>query len=379
MAGGEETAIPFLIRQISMEKDLPYKIALSLAPGVGSVIYRRLVQAFGTPELALRASFQELNRVEGVGPKVAMAIKKFNWPPLVEKELNFAQKIGVRIISWDNPEYPAQLKQIYDPPPVLYLRGQFLKQDEKAIAVVGSRNPTTYGQTAAERIAMGLSRAGVTVISGLARGVDSCAHRGAIRAGGRTIGVLGCGLDIVYPPESKELYEQVAKQGVLISEFPLGTPPDSDHFPIRNRIISGLSLGVAVVEATLRSGSLITARFALDQGREVFAVPGNVDSPRSEGTNRLIKEGAKLVIRAEDILEEISPLAKFCAPLEKPLEPPLSAEEKKVFSVLTSHPLHIDQISAQTKLSSAQALTILLSLELAGQVKQLPGMNFKRA
>lgn len=362
-----------------MEHGLYYKLALNLAPGVGSIIYKRLVQTFGDAELVFRASLHELKRIEGVGAKIAEDIKKFAWQPVVEKELHLAEKMGVRIISWDNAEYPQNLKEIYDPPPILYILGKILPQDQKAISVVGSRNPTTYGKAAAERIAFGLSRVGITVISGLARGVDSCAHRGALKAGGRTIGVLGCGLNIVYPPENKELYEQMAKQGAVITEFPFNTPPDKDHFPIRNRVISGLALGVAVVEATLRSGSLITARFALEQGREVFAVPGNIDSPRSEGTNRLIKEGAKLVLRAEDIIEELVPLQKVVAPPEIAVQPNLTAEEEKIYAILSSQPLHIDQVSARTEMASAKVLAILLSLELAGHVKQLPGMNFIRA
>jgi DNA processing protein len=229
----------------------------------------------------------------------------------------------------------------------------------------------------AERIALGLSQRGITLVSGLARGIDSSAHRGALTAGGRTIGVLGCGIDIIYPPENRKLFDQVGAQGAILSEFPLGTPPDSDHFPIRNRVISGISLGVVVVEATLRSGSLITARFALDQGREVFAVPGNADSARSAGTNRLIREGAKLVTQAEDILEEIS-IASQPA-LEVPPQPKLTDEEAKIFSILGPQSMHINQVIALSALSSAQVSVTLLSLELAGHIKQLPGMRFIKA
>lgn len=358
-------------------QDLYHWVALSLAPGVGSVLFKRLTESFGSPEGVFKAPPTKLARVEGIGPKVVESLRRFDWKSRVEKELRSAEKIGARIVTWEDEEYPSNLKNIYDPPPLLYMLGSLLPQDQVAVAVVGSRNPTTYGRAAAERISMGLSGRGVTVVSGLARGVDSCAHRGALSAGGRTIGVLGCGIDITYPPENRELFHRVAAQGAVLSEFPVGTPPDSDHFPIRNRIISGLSLGVAVVEATLRSGSLITARFALDQNRDVYAVPGNVDSARSEGTNRLIKEGAKLVTRAEDILEEILPHQE-AAPQEAPRQPQLSEEETRVFSVLSRDPIHIDEVIAKSTLTSAKVSAILLSLELAGHIQQCPGMRFAK-
>lgn len=348
-----------------------------MAPGVGSVLFKRLTQAFGSPAGVFRASPKDLKQVEGIGAKVVASLKRFDWRQTVEKELRLSEKNGAKLVTWEDEEYPVNLKQIYDPPPLLYVLGSLIPQDPIAVAVVGSRHPTTYGQLAAERISMGLSRKGVTVVSGLARGVDSCAHRGALAAGGRTIGVLGCGVDIIYPPENRDLFERVAAQGAVISEFPLGTPPDSDHFPIRNRVISGLSLGVAVVEATLRSGSLITARFALDQGRDVYAVPGNVDSARSEGTNRLIKEGAKLVSRAEDILEEIYHIPRPAIPATPP-QPKLSEEESRIYLTLEQGALHIDQITARTALSSAKISAVLLALELAGHVKQLPGMRFAK-
>ena len=276
-------------------KDLYHWVALSMAPGVGSVLFKRLTEAFGSPEGVFHATAKDLERVEGIGPKVISCLKRFGWKAQVAKELRGLEKAGARLVTWNEEEYPRSLKEIYDPPPLLYVRGSLTPEDQKAVAVVGSRYPTTYGQMYAQRIAMGLSRRGVTVVSGLARGVDSAAHGAALTAGGRTVGVLGCGIDVIYPPENGRLLEAVASCGAVISEFPLGTPPDSDHFPIRNRIISGMSLGVVVVEATLRSGSLITARFALEHGREVFAVPGNADSARSAGTNRLIRQGAKLV------------------------------------------------------------------------------------
>ncbi len=349
-----------------------------MAPGVGSILFKRLTEAFGSPEGVFHSTSKDLERVEGVGPKVIASLKRFSWKGQVVKELRTVEKVGARLVTWDDEEYPPNLKQIYDPPPLLYVLGSLKPQDQRAVAVVGSRYPTTYGQMFAERIAMGLSQRGITLVSGLARGVDSSAHQGALTAGGRTIGVLGCGIDIIYPPENRKLFDQVAAQGAILSEFPLGTPPDSDHFPIRNRVISGISLGVVVVEATLRSGSLITARFALEQGREVFAVPGNADSARSAGTNRLIREGAKLVTRAEDILEEISPPSQL-AVQEVPPQPKLTDEEAKIFSILGPQSMHIDQIISLSALSSAQVSATLLSLELAGHVKQLPGMRFIKA
>lgn len=348
-----------------------------MAPGVGAVLFRRLLEAFGRPERVFQVQPRDLERVEGIGPKVAASLRRFDWGAQVEKEIRAAEGKGVQMLTWEDPEYPGNLKQIYDPPPLLYVRGSLSPQDARAIAVVGSRHPTLYGQAAAERIARGLSRRNITVVSGLARGIDSCAHRGALAGGGRTLAVLGCGADVVYPPENRDLFEQIAAKGAVLSEFPLGTPPDRDHFPTRNRLISGLSLGVAVVEATLRSGSLITARFALEQGRDVFAVPGNVDSLRSAGTNRLIKQGAKLVSRAEDIEEEIFPVRDWRPP-ENPPVPPLTEDEEQVFSVLGSEFQHIDAITAQTSLGTAQVARILLSLELAGHVKQVPGMRFAR-
>ena len=358
-------------------RDLYHWVALAMAPGVGSILFKRLTEAFGSPEAVFQASSQDLGRVEGIGPKVVSSLRRFGWKGQVAKELRGAEKIGARLVTWDDEGYPPHLKQIYDPPPILYVLGSLNPPDRRAVAVVGSRFPTTYGQMFAERIALGLGQRGITVVSGLARGIDSSAHRGALTAGGRTIGVLGCGIDIIYPPENRKLFEGLKSQGALVTEFPLGTPPDSDHFPIRNRVISGVSLGVVVVEATLRSGSLITARFALDQGREVFAVPGNADSARSAGANRLIREGAKLVTRAEDILEEIS------IPLQTEEEPPpqprLTEEEAKVFSTLGPRATHIDEVIARSALSSARVSAILLSLELAGHIKQVPGMRFIKA
>ena len=346
-----------------------------MAPGIGCVLFKRLVEAFGSPAGALKASSKDWGRIEGIGPKILSSLRRYDWKSAAEKELRSLEKIGGRILTWEEDEYPPSLKEIYDPPPVLYLLGKVVPQDRRAVAVVGSRYPTTYGKIAAEKIAFGLGKFGITVVSGLARGVDSAAHQGVLSAGGRTVGVLGCGIDLIYPPENQDLFQRVAEQGAVVSEFPLKTPPDSDHFPIRNRLISGISLGVVVVEATLRSGSLITARFALDQGREVYALPGNVDSARSEGTNRLIKQGAKLVMAAEDIVEEILPHLKQAPPPDPP-RPLLTPEEGKLLSILEREALHIDAIAVGSGWPIAKVSAVLLSLELAGHVKQLPGMRF---
>ncbi len=360
------------------EKKLFYWLALSMAPGVGCVLFKRLTDGFGSPEEVFHATSKDLERIEGVGATVVAALRKFGWKGTVERELEKAEKLGVRLVTWDDAEYPSRLRDIYDPPPLLYIRGSLQEDDSHSVAVVGSRYPTIYGLMQAERIARGLGRRGITVVSGLARGIDSAAHRGAILSGGRTVAVLGCGIDIIYPPENQDLFEEVAAHGAVLSEFPFGTPPESDHFPIRNRVISGISLGVAVVEATLRSGSLITARFALEQGREVFAVPGNADSARSAGTNGLIRDGAKMVTQVEDILEEFHDLCQF--PIRDiPPGANLSEEEIRILSIIGSRSKHIDEVIAQSALSSARVSSGLLSLELGGYIKQLPGMRFIKA
>ncbi|RMF83499.1 MAG: DNA-protecting protein DprA, partial [Nitrospinota bacterium] len=269
-----------------------YWIGLNLLPRVGRITYQKLLTHFGSPREVLHASKQELLRVKGIGEKMAEEITSFPLEAALKRELANIERYGVQILTLSDPDYPPLLKTIYDPPPVLYVQGNLCLQDQYAIALVGSRTPTSYGRLVAERLAQDLARRQITVVSGLARGIDGCAHRGALKGGGRTIAVAGCGLDIVYPPEHRRLKEQIIKQGACLSEFPLGTQPERMNFPLRNRIISGLSLGTVVVEAGERSGSLITAEWALEQGREVFAVPGNITSAASRGTHKLIKAGA---------------------------------------------------------------------------------------
>ncbi len=295
--------------------------------------------------------------------------------------LNTEDKI--KIFSFTDKDYPTNLRYIYDPPPTLYIEGEIIPKDNIAIAIIGSRQGTYYGLRNAENLSFELATKGITIISGLARGVDSAAHRGALKAKGRTIAVLGSGLNVIYPPENKKLADKIAQSGAIVSEFPLDTPPHRQNFPRRNRIISGLSLGVVVVEAAKRSGALITANFALEQGREVFALPGKIDSFASGGTHNLIKQGAKLIESSEDIIEELEPLisaylkeAKRDSKTET--EPNLEEEEKQVYSCLSSEPIHIDEVIQKVTLSYGRLLTCLLKLEHKRLVKELPGKVFVR-
>ena len=273
------------------------------------------------------------------------------------------------------------MKDIYDPPALLYARGEVKKEDELAVAIVGSRKTSAYGREITERIGMDLARHGVTVVSGMARGIDSVAHNGALQGGGRTIAVLGCGVDVIYPSENRNLFHQIIKRGAVLSEFPMGSPPEAGHFPRRNRIISGLCMGVVIVQASAESGSLITAGYALEQGREVFAVPGNVGAEGSRGTNQLIKEGAKLVESSEDILEEILPQWRREGETVRKAEmaaPSLTEAEKIVCGLLSETPLHIDTIIRESQLDPGSVSSLLLNLELKGLISQWPGKCFTK-
>jgi DNA processing protein len=368
------------------ERNLKFWFALKSVEGVGNIGFRNLLSAFGSPQSVFAAPLEALKRVPGIKEQMATSISRFNKWDEAERELELCQKNGVSIITSLDPSYPRLLSNIHDYPPLLYVKGN-LPEDEATIAVVGSRAATAYGKFTTERMSRELSLNGFTVVSGMARGIDSAAHRGALSAGGETIAVLGCGIDVVYPPENKHLYEEIAPKGAVVTEFPFGTQPNAPNFPMRNRIISGLSLGVVVVEATDKSGSLITARMALEQGREVFAVPGIIDSPGSKGTHRLIKEGAKLVETIQDILEEIMPqLKKPLTPLQlgavkaDPLQaqPPLKESESAVLGILSERAVDVDTIIEKTGFGANDVLSILLSLELKGRVEQKPGKNFIR-
>ncbi|WDT74276.1 MAG: DNA-processing protein DprA [Candidatus Manganitrophus sp.] len=352
-------------------------LALKRVTGVGNVLYRRLLDRFKTPDAIFAAGEEALQTVAGVSLDLAKAICCFSAFDQVDREIEKLDALGVTLLSLQDPDYPPLLAAIYDPPPFLYVKGDPQTANPYPVAVVGSRRASHYGKTVAERLSRELAEQGVTIVSGFARGIDTIAHQAALAAGGRTIAVLGCGIDQIYPPEHRSLSEEVAEQGLILSEFPLGTPPDGRNFPQRNRIISGLSLGCLVVEATLESGSLITARCALEQGREVFAIPGSILSETTAGTHQLIRSGAKLVERVEDILEEILPQVRR-VPRESAFAPVLEGEEKKLYDLLGFEPKHIDQLIHESTLSIAVVSGLLLALELRGIARQLTGKFYVR-
>lgn len=357
-------------------------LALKSVPGVGNLLFRRLVVQFGSPEAVFAAEESALQRIRGVTSRLTTAILSHRMEDAVNRECDAAQKKGFRIITQADPQYPALLTHIPDPPPVLYVYGTLPPADDLTIAVVGSRHATTYGIDTTRRLCMDLVKQGVMIVSGMARGVDSAAHAGAIAAGGKTVSVLGTGLDCIYPRENERLYHQIAENGAVITEFALGAGPEAHHFPARNRIISGISHGTVVVEATARSGSLITARLAAEQGRDVFAVPGNIHSFKSVGTHTLIKEGAKLVAHAWDVLEEFatSHPERSAAPTspESP-RPHLTEAEAMVMDNLEAETIHIDDLARKVKLPSGRLSGLLLQLELKGLATQSPGKRFALA
>lgn len=360
-------------------------LVLNMIPGIGPLRFRSLLRHFGSARRGLDASVEELSAVEGFGQTLASEVARERGEVYLKAEIESLRKVGGSFLTLKDEDYPANLKSIYDPPPVLYLKGKIEKTDRIALAVVGSRRSTSYGRAVTRRLTFGLVEKGFTVVSGMARGIDTAAHRAALDSGGRTIAVLGCGLDVVYPPENKEMMEEIATAGAVITEFPFGTIPDKGNFPRRNRIISGLTLGTLVVEAGERSGALITADYALDQGREVFAVPGRIDSWEARGCHWLIKQGgAKLVERVEDIVEEFSCLldALEITPLKKDkaqrAAPELAKEEKVVYDLISEQPAHIDSLINRSNLTVPKVTTILLGLEMKGFIQQQRGKMFVR-
>lgn len=359
-------------------------IALSTIPEIGHVTFRRLMSVYGNPEAVFNAPVKDLLGIDGISERKAKNIKSFSDWEAVKKQIEKLNQIGVSVMTYKNSDYPDMLKQIDSAPVVLYTKGTIRDDDKFAISVVGPRKPTHYGRITAEKLSTELAESGFTIVSGMARGIDTIAHVSAIKSGSRTIAVLGSGIDIPYPPENRELMEKIADSGCVISEFPLGTRPLRENFPARNRLISGLSLGVLVIEATRDSGSLITANYALEQNREVFAVPGNINSPYSCGTNDLIKKGAKLIQSSDDIIEELAPVLKgFVRTRERSKGaregtalPEMTDEEKRVCDILTGEPVHIDAISRSLSMPSPKVLGLLLNLELKGAVRQIEGKRF---
>lgn len=353
-------------------------IALNMIDGVGPVRVRALLDRFATPEAILDASRHDLMEVNGVGEEVARNITGWREAIDLEAELSRIEKAGIRVVTRDDVDFPFHLREIYDPPLVLYVRGTLSDRDKMSIGIVGSRRTTLYGQEMSRKLSFQLARLGVTIVSGLARGIDTAAHTGAIQAKGRTVAVIGCGIDQMYPPENAKLAgEIVEKGGAVVSEFPFGVAPDRQNFPMRNRIISGWSMGVVVVEANLKSGALITAKQAYEQGREVFAVPGRADSILSRGTNRLIKDGAKLTEDIEDILGEF----EYLFPKETPdaaVTIALSDAERQVMTAIGEEEVLTDEIIRVTGLTSASVSATLLGLEMKRIVKQLPGRHYAR-
>jgi len=376
----------------SNSTDIEKWLRLIRTDNVGATTFTKLIKHFGSADRALGASVSELAKIDGVGFKTAERVAATRGKFDVTAELELAHKLDIWIINLDDKRYPPALKQIYDPPPVLYIKGSLTREDNLAISIVGSRRCSLYGQEQASRLAHFLSSAGFTICSGMARGIDTAAHQGALSAGGRTIAVQGCGLANVYPSENKKLFELIAESGACISELPLGYEPLSENFPPRNRIIAGLSLGTIVVEAGFRSGALITARMALENNREVMAVPGKIDSPLSKGTHRLIKQGAKLIESVEDVMEDIGYIGeqledhvstaaekaaeKIKTPLFDIKELKLSGPEKTIYECLNKEPQHIEEIIADTDLAAGSVNAGLVSLRLKGLIKQLPGSLF---
>ena len=359
-------------------EELKYWAAFHRIPGIGRVRYQALLGRFGSLADAWNAGPTDL-RSAGLEDRIVRAItaERTNIDP--DSELECLEKHNTRALTWNDDAYPALLKEVDDAPPVLYVRGDISLIDEWAVSVVGTRRPTPYGRQVAEEISYQLASHRICIVSGLARGVDAVAHRAAIQAGGRTVAVLACGLDIVYPPEHSKLAREIMEQGALISDYPLGTQPRGDYFPRRNRIMSGISLGVLVVEGDVKSGALITARLALDQNRDVFAIPGSIFSPQSRGTNACIQKGeAKLVQTVEDVLEELN-LTMVPHQIEMQELMPATDTESDLLRHISKEPIHIDEVCRQSGLPVSTVSSILAMMELKGLIKQMGPMAYVRA
>jgi len=368
-------------------------LALGLTPGLGARLAGKLLREFGSPEAIFAASLTSLEACR-ISVEAAQAIRSQRPLRAAEKELARVRELNLKLLTWDDPTYPARLREIYDPPPVLYMRGNPDLLARHSIAIVGSRKPSPYGVQMAEKLGRDLAARGLVIVSGMARGIDASAQRGALEGlkqsgRGATVGVLGTGVDVIYPKENRKLHEEVTEHGCLISEFPLGSFPAPQNFPVRNRVIAGMTLGVVVVEGAQYSGSLITARLALEFSREVYGVPGNVTHPGSFGPNQLIKQGAKLVTGWEDVVEELpTEIRAELFPVESVspeeratlLEALLSPEEKSLYGLLSADAArHVDELMELSGLSSSEVLAALFDLELRGAIRQLPGKHFVKS
>ncbi len=355
-------------------KDIKYWVGFNIIPGIGRVKFTQLENYFGTLECAWQATPADLKHA-GLDNSSIHAITSWRPRLSLEAEMEKLDRYGVKVLTFHDPDYPSRLKEIYDYPLIIYVRGSLLPQDEWCLAVVGTRRATVYGRQVTEEIVADLARSRITIVSGLAKGIDSIAHHSALDAGGRSIAVFACGLDIVYPAENANLARSIIQQGALISEYPLGTRPKADNFPRRNRIMSALSLGVLVVEAGETSGALITANYAVEQNREVFAIPGSILSPASRGTNHLIQEGAKLIRDYTDILEELN-LTAVAHQIEIKEVIPASDTESLLLKQLCAEPTHIDEVCRTSGLPISTVSSTLAMMELKGLIKQVGTMSY---
>ena len=357
--------------------ELKYWLAFNYVSGIGPAKIQALLGHYGSLEPAWSATESQLRDI-GFDSRTLESLHEARQSLDLDRYVGQVEASGAQVLTWDSPDYPPLLRQIPAAPPLIFVRGRFEPVDQWAVAVVGTRRLSAYGRLVAHDLVSGLARNGITIVSGLARGIDAVAHRATLEANGRTVAIMACGIDRVYPPEHRDLAHQIVESGgAIVTEFPLGTEPISANFPARNRLISGLSMGVLVVEAGEKSGALVTARFALEQDREVFAIPGNINSPVSVGSNRLIQQGAKLVTRVEDILEELN-LRMAAEQAVAQVTLPDTAEEAALLSQLSSQPLHVDELGRITGMPSYIVSSTLTMMELKGMVQQVGGMNYVR-
>ena len=354
--------------------ELAYWVGFNKVLGIGPARLRALLDFFGGVEEAWHADAASLHEI-GLDRRSVSNLLAARRTLDLAGELEQLERAGVKALTWDSDDYPINLRNIHDPPPLIYVKGELLPEDDWAVAVVGTRHASVYGKEAARHLAASLAQNGVTVVSGLAAGIDAAAHQAALDAGGRTLAVLGCSVDIIYPEQNRRLAEQLVHQGALVSEYPLGTRPERSNFPPRNRLISGLSLGTVVVEAGARSGALITADFAAEQGREVFAVPGSIFQRSCEGTNRLIQDGAKPVLAVNDVLEELN-LSQITQQAEVRATVPTTPIEQAVLDLLSAEPVHVDELGRAADLPAPTVSSTLALLELKGLARQVGGMSY---